>query len=77
MTQAAAGWPDESSIEAGTRGWFEVNFQGAGCITIKSDSTVDMEPCQMFWYKTNGQIAGLPSGHPGVLLNEIYLPKSA
>ena len=62
-------------IEAGTRGWFEVNFQGTDSVTFNRDSIVDVEPDQLFWYKTNGQIGGLPSGHPGVLINEIYLPK--
>ena len=62
-------------IEAGTRGWFEVKFQGTDSITFKHDSIVDVEPYQTFWYKTNGQIAGLPSGHPGILINEIYLSK--
>jgi hypothetical protein len=62
-------------IEAGTRGWFEVKFHGTDSVTFKRDTTVDVEPYQMFWYKMKGQIPGLPSGHPGILINEVYLPK--
>jgi hypothetical protein len=29
----------------------------------------------MFWYKTYGQSVGLPNGHPGILIDEMYLPK--
>jgi hypothetical protein len=62
-------------IEAGTRGWFEVKFRGADSVTFKRDTTVDVEAFRTFWYKTKGQISGLPTGHPGILINEIYLPK--
>jgi hypothetical protein len=67
--------PMKVTITAGTRGWFEMKFQGTDSVTFKRDSIVDVESYQVFWYKTYGQIVGLPDGHPGVLINEIYLPK--
>jgi hypothetical protein len=63
-------------IQAGTRGWYEVNFQGIDSLTFKCDMVVDVEPYQTFWYKTIGEISGLPRAHPGIVINEIYLPKA-
>ena len=65
----------KGKIEAGTRGWFEVKFHGADSVTFKRDTTVDVDLFQQFWYRTKGQIRGLPSGHPGILINEVYLSK--
>ena len=66
----------EVKIEAGTRGWFEVKFQGADSVTFDRDTTVDVEPFQTFWYKSKGQIFGLAPGHPDILINELYLPET-
>ena len=63
------------AIKAATRGWFEVKFHGAASVTFKRDTTVDVEPFQTSWYKTKGQIRGLPTEHPGILVNEVYLAK--
>jgi hypothetical protein len=41
---------------------------GADSVTFERDLLVDVEPYRMFWYKTNGHIAGLPTEHPGILI---------
>ena len=51
-------------IKAGTRGWYEVKFQGIDSVTFKCDIVVDVEPYQRFWYKTIGEISGLPRDIP-------------
>jgi hypothetical protein len=69
------GWTMKVKIKAGTRGWYEVKFQGINSVTFKCDIVVDVEPYQTSWYKRIGEISGLPRAHPGILINEIFLPR--
>jgi hypothetical protein len=64
------------TIEAGTRGWFEVQFNGLDSLIFNQDTTVELERCGTYWYKTRGQIPDFPAGHPGILINELYLPEN-
>jgi hypothetical protein len=62
-------------LKAGARGWIETQVKGVSIIIFGEDTTVEVEPCWMYWYRTKGQVANLPDGHPPILINEIHLSK--
>jgi len=60
-------------LKAGARGWIETQVNGLSIIIFGEDTTIEVEPCWMYWYRTEGQVANLPHGHPPILINEIHL----
>ena len=62
-------------LKAGARGWIETQVNGLTLIRFAEDTTIEVEHCRRHWYKTKGQVADLPVGHPPVLINEIHLSK--
>jgi hypothetical protein len=62
-------------LKAGARGWIETQVNGPTLIRFAEDTTIEVEHCRRHWYKTKGQVANFPAGHPPILINEIHLSK--
>jgi hypothetical protein len=60
-------------LKAGARGWIETQVNGLTLIRFGEDTTIEVEHCRRHWYRTKGQVANLPHGHPPILINEIHL----
>jgi len=56
-------------IKAGTYAWFERRFQGADVAVFESDTRVSLKPEGKHWFRTVGQVAGFPQGHPTIMVS--------
>ena len=53
-------------LKAGARGWIETQVNGLTLIRFAEDTTIEVEHCRRHWYRTKGQVANLPHGHPPI-----------